>query len=879
MYTAKQIRQKFLDYFGERQHQFCKSSSLIPQNDPSLYFTNAGMVPFKNFFTGEDKSSFHRAVSCQKCMRVSGKHNDLENVGRTARHHTFFEMLGNFSFGDYFKKEAIAMAWEFLTENLKLNKDKLWVTVYEEDDEAEKIWHDEQKVPLSRIVRMGKKDNFWSMGDLGPCGPCSEIHFEQNIPCTLGNKDCAFGKCDCDRYIEIWNLVFMQYEKKSDGTMHPLPQPSIDTGMGLERLVAVLQGKVNNYDSDLFALLFKKIEQLVGIKYGRDENSTMSMRVLADHIRATVFLIADGVLPSNEGRGYVLRRIMRRAIRHGKLLGQVNPFFFQLVDPLVEEMSQAYPELLTHQHTIKKIIEAEEIRFFETLEKGLKLLSEEIRLQQKTKMLSGEMAFKLYDTYGFPLDLTEIICQENGFGIDLEGFDKAMLEQKQRARAGWKGSGEDQIQKKYFDLAQKNQTVFLGYDTLETPAKVVALLQNGEEVTSVTMGDCEIIFDQTPFYAEGGGQVGDCGVASTTSGVEMNIHDTQKPVPALFVHHAKVVKGVLSVGDIVQLTVFREVRKATMRNHTATHLLHAALRHVLGNHVRQAGSLVNQKMLRFDFSHFEAITTDDLNRVENLVNEIILQNQPVVKEEMPYDLAVQKGALAFFGDKYGDQVRVVSVGQNSIELCGGTHVNTASEIGFVKIISEGSVAAGVRRLEAITGEEAIKLAQKESNVLKELSNQLKVSYEEIPNKIDKLQLQLKSLHKEIERLNHQALRQNSEELLKNSIEINGVRAVFYVATVNQTAQLKEVSDVLMEKLKSGIAVVAAIVDDKPSVMVSVSPDLQNKFPAQAILKQILPLIEGRGGGKADRAQAGGLVVDGLQKISPLLEKILVAPTS
>ncbi len=905
--TGNQVRKKFLDYFVGKNHTLVKSAPLIPQNDPTLFFTNAGMVPFKNLFTGEEKRDYVRATTAQKCMRVSGKHNDLENVGRTARHHTFFEMLGNFSFGDYFKADAIPFAWEFLTEVIKLPKEKLWITIYTDDDEAFEIWNKKVGIKPERIKRLGEKDNFWAMGDTGPCGPCSEIHYEQDIPCSLKNPNCALGACDCDRFLEIWNLVFMQFERHADGKMDKLPKPSIDTGMGLERLTALLQGKNSNYDSDLFTPILTAIQKLVGKKYTASQSEDdVSMRVLADHIRASVFLVADGVLPSNEGRGYVLRRIMRRAIRHGKLLGQTKPFFYKLTEVVVSEMGDAYPEIKSNQDTITKVIHAEEERFLETLENGLRILSEEIaclvgagsprpnstdfrqQISEKPNLpantgrgnpaptqnhISGAVAFKLYDTFGFPLDLTELIAAESGLSVDSKGFDECMNEQKDRARAAWKGSGEASVNKIYLELGEVHATNFLGYDTLEAPAKIVALIQNGARVTKVEDGACEIVFDQTPFYGEGGGQAGDKGFA-TQDKVHVEISDTQKPVPTLFVHKATVKKGPLNIGDTLQLTVTKNVRKATMRHHTATHIMHAALRKILGSHVRQAGSLVNDKILRFDFSHFSAVTPDELRQIENAVNAVILADTQIEKCEMDYDGAIAKGALAFFGDKYGDKVRVVSVGDYSVELCGGTHLNHASEIGLFKIISEGSVAAGVRRIEAVTGEVAFNLVSHESEIIKTLAASLKSGTNELPDKIEKLQARLKEKDKEIEKLKRDLMKGSSTDYLKNSFTVGAVMAVVFHTEDATTA--RDVAMMIRDKVKSGIVLVTAAMDGKAMIVAAVTSDLAAKFPAGKIIQTLAPLINGRGGGKPDLAQAGGDNVGGLENIAARLKDTLSA---
>ncbi len=873
--SGNQIRKKFLDYFASKNHSIVKSSSLIPSNDPTLYFTNAGMVPFKNTFTGQESRPYSCATSSQKCMRVSGKHNDLENVGRTARHHTFFEMLGNFSFGDYFKSEACAYAWEFLTQTVKLPKEKLWITVFETDDEAFDIWHNQVGIPNDRIIRLGEKDNFWSMGETGPCGPCSEIIFEQDIPCTLNNHDCSIGTCECDRYLEIWNLVFMQFERHADGKTTPLPKPSIDTGMGLERLTAVIQKKQSNYDCDLFTPLLKAIEKIVKKTYTTDidNEDSVSMRVLADHIRASVFLISDGVLPSNEGRGYVLRRILRRAIRHGKLLGQTKPFFYQLIPTVVSEMGKAYPDIKANQKTIEKIIKAEEERFFETLEKGLKLLSEEIVLHNKNNesVLSGAVAFKLYDTFGFPLDLTEIIATEQNMSIDIDGFNQCMAKQKEMARAGWKGSGETGVNELYMSLCKKHTTTFVGYESLQSKAKIGALIQDGKEVKSVTKGDFEFICDLTPFYAESGGQAGDKGLV-TSGDFEAQITNTEKPVPNLFVHSATIKNGKIKKGDSVHLSVDVNVRGSIMRNHSATHLMHAALRKTLGTHVRQAGSLVNDKELRFDFSHFEAIDSETLQNIESQVNEAILANLPITKDVMSYDDAIDKGALAFFGDKYDDQVRVISIGDQSTELCGGTHLDTTSQIGSFRIISEGSIAAGVRRIEAVTGINSIHLAQDESKILKNIAENLKAVAHELPEKIDKLKSKIKTQDKEIEKLKAKLLSGGSSDLLTNATTINGINVALH--ETDSPSDARQIATTMRDKIQSGISIVSNKTGNKAIVVVSVTDDLKDKYPANKVLEPIAELLGGRGGGKADIAQAGGPNVAAIDGLKDVIKNIL-----
>ncbi len=877
MLTSNQIREKFLQFFESKGHTRVKSASLIPQNDPTLYFTNAGMVPFKSFFTGDEKPAFQRAISSQKCMRVSGKHNDLENVGRTARHHTFFEMLGNFSFGDYFKKEAIALAWEFLTDVVKIPKDRLWITVFENDDEAFAIWEKDQHIPNERILRLGEKDNFWSMGETGPCGPCSEIHYQFDSCSVLDKtnvKDWFLKNSDAGDIIEIWNLVFMQFEQQAGGKRITLPKPSIDTGMGLERLASVLQGVKTNYDTDLFAALLKDIQKITRKTYGHDAEDDFSMRVLADHIRSTAFLIADGVLPSNEGRGYVLRRILRRAIRHGKRLGQMQPFFYKIVKTLVGEMGAVYAELKANQSTIEKIIQGEEERFLETLDKGLKILNDEMA-QSKNTILNGDVAFKLYDTYGFPLDLTEMIAAENGLTVDNKGFDAAMQRQKERARAHWKGTDQEKITDLYRQTGEKFQTAFLGYGALTASAKVLALIQNGGLVTQITDGTGEMIVDQTPFYAESGGQVGDQGDWQT-GGAQGRVVDTQKPVDKIFTHAIEITQGALKVGDTVTLNVARDRRRATMRNHSATHLLHAALRKILGAHVRQAGSLVNDKLLRFDFAHFEALAPATLRRLEDEVNAAILNNLPVAKAEMPFDDAIAAGALAFFGDKYGDTVRVIKMGDYSVELCGGTHLEQTAEIGLFKILSESSIAAGVRRIEAITGEAVLQHIQNQNAILTNLSAQLKTAPQDLGTRVEKMTATLKNLESEIDKLKNQLLRGNAQDYLKSSWPLGDTKAVYYYAKMDSAKNLQEIGQIILEKLGSGVAIVGAEIDGKASLLVMASQDVAARYPAQKILAPLAEKIGGRGGGKPERAQAGGDTVAGLAVIAAELPVLLKA---
>ncbi len=863
-----EIREKFLKYFESKGHLRARSSSLIPSNDPTLFFTNAGMVQFKNIFLGLEKLSSKRATTSQKCMRVSGKHNDLENVGRTHRHHTFFEMLGNFSFGDYFKKEAIEFAWEFLTSEMKIDPKRLWISVFREDDEAAEIWEKKIKISPDRIVRLGEKDNFWSMGEEGPCGPCTEIHYDHGDKVGCGKPDCGVG-CDCGRYMEIWNLVFMQFNRQLNGEMTPLPKPSVDTGMGLERLACVVQKVFSNYDSDLFTPIIHAIEKKVNHVYGKDEKSDISIRVLADHIRASVFLIGDGVQPANDGRGYVLRRILRRAMRHGWLLGMREPFFYQLADIVIQEMSPAYPELNKHKNFISSVIEAEETRFLDTLEKGMEIIQNEISKEKKQKgsCLKGELVFKLYDTFGFPVDLIQTIAEEENFSVDMEGFESAMLEQKETARRAWKGSGQDRVAQVYQELAQKiSPTEFLGYETLKTDSKVIALIRNGEVVSDVKEGDeIQLITEKTAFYGESGGQVGDKGMISS-SHFKMEVEDTQKPLGNLIVHIGKVLKGSLKTKENVHLEVNVHHRSPVRLNHTATHLLHAALRKILGDHVRQAGSLVAPHRLRFDFSHYEPLSIDTLEQIESMVNEKIREDIAVEKSEMSYDDAMKTGAMALFGEKYGDKVRVLKASDFSVELCGGTHVDRTGEIGFFKITQESSVAAGIRRIEAVTGNDAVAYTRKMERDLDHLARQLKISVNDLPEKIDRMIEQIKKNEKEIAQLKSKLLSGNSsKDFLQSVKEKNGVSFLAVKSEADDIKSLRTFADQLLGKLNQGVLLVGAITEGKVTLIVKVSKDLTDRFKAGDIIQPLAKMVGGSGGGRPDMAQAGGSLVDKLDE--------------
>jgi alanyl-tRNA synthetase len=881
MKTAE-IRTRFLKYFEKNGHTIIESSPLVPANDPTLLFTNAGMVQFKDVFLGKDPRPYKRATTSQKCVRAGGKHNDLENVGFTARHHTFFEMLGNFSFGDYFKKDAIRFAWEFVTGELKLPKDRLYVTVYEKDDEAAEIWHKQEGVPKDRIYRFGEKDNFWAMGDTGPCGPCTEIFIDRGEKYGCGKPTCAMG-CDCDRYMEFWNLVFMQYERSADGKLSPLPKPSVDTGAGLERIASILQEVDSNYDTDGFQLIIAKLSELSGRQYSPTNDLAPAFRAITDHSRATAFLIGDGVLPSNEGRGYVLRRIMRRAIRLGKKLGLDKPFLHKSAGFVIDQMKDAYPDLVEKRAFIERAVLAEEEQFFKTLDRGLTLLEEETGKLGGAKTLPGEVAFKLYDTYGFPLDLTRVILSEKGLGVDEAGFEKAMDHQRAESRKHWKGSGEAALDAVYLKLAGELKAKgklpkFVGYDSLSATAPALAILVGEEKglrqvdlyaftVEKDTL--LEVVFAETPFYGESGGQVGDHGRVSG-DGFEGEVVDVQRPVEGLIVAHVKPKRGTLRVGGTYLQETDAELRALTARNHTATHLLHWALREVLGKHVKQAGSIVTPELLRFDFSHFEAMKPEELRRVEDLVNSKVWRAEKVQKREMEKEAAIAAGAIAMFGEKYGDRVRVVSVGDFSTELCGGTHVDNSADIHLFKIVSEGGIAAGVRRMVAYTSKGAFEYLRTRSGELEQVRDKLKASFtSEIPGRIDKLAENERALRRQIEQLQAKSAGGEVDEMLAKAKKVNG--GVLVAALCEPDAagvkRLRDLADRLKQKAPDAIVVLGMKdpASDKASLLVAVGPKAGGGRDANAILKELAPLIDGRGGGKPDLAQAGGTKAAGLKE--------------
>jgi alanyl-tRNA synthetase len=864
--SATELRQAFIRYFEKQGHQAVPSSALIPQADPTLLFTNAGMNQFKRVFLGEETRAYKRAVTVQKCLRAGGKHNDLENVGYTRRHHTFFEMLGNFSFGDYFKEEAVRFGWEFLTDTVGLAKDRLWVTIFREDEEADRLWK-KIGVSASRIVRCDEKDNFWQMADTGPCGPCSEIHFDQGTVVPGDDRPNGNG----DRVIEIWNLVFMQYNRDAAGTLHPLPKPSIDTGMGLERLTAVAQGVLSNYDSDLFMPVLTAIARRAGAQYGDTEQADRSMRVIADHLRAITFLMTDGVLPSNEGRGYVLRRILRRAARHGRLLGIVEPFLYELTTSVVEQMGAAYSEITRAAETIGEATRGEEERFIATLDQGLPMLNDMIEKTRATggTVLAGGDVFKLYDTYGFPMDLITEACREQEMTVDEQGFDAAIEEQRTRARKSG-GFEQDTARPSVAALAKRvGATQFVGYDRLESDSVLRAILKGEQLVKEASEGDeVEVVLDATPFYAEGGGQVGDQGTLVGPEGL-VDITDTTRPAPTLILHKGTVRKGKIREGEQLRLAVNGSIRQDAARNHTATHLVHAALRDLLGPHVKQYGSLVGPNRLRFDFAHFRPLSSRDIDDIESTVNKEIRKNKVVSAQVMSIQDAVAKGALAFFGDKYGEQVRVVSVESFSKELCGGTHVRQTGDIGLFRIVSEAGVAAGVRRVEAQTGSGAYALMKKLEADVRELSDVLKVGQSELASKARKLMAQLKDKERELEELK-----------LKMAVGSAAASTAKTVAGVSVHVQrtdgldgngMRALADQLRDKLKSGvIALGAASGDEKVSLLVVVTKDLIGRLKAGELIKTMAAEVGGTGGGRPEMAQAGG---KDPAKLDAALEKV------
>jgi len=871
--TGAELREKFLQYFERNGHTRVRSSPLVPGDDPTLLFTNAGMVQFKSVFLGEERRAYVRATSSQKCVRAGGKHNDLENVGRTARHHTFFEMLGNFSFGDYFKPDAIAFAWEFLTRDLGLDRKRLIATVYTDDDEAFALWKRVAGFGDDRILRLDEKDNFWAMGDTGPCGPCSEVHFHQgdHIACAevAAGRPCQGPACECDRWLEVWNLVFMQFNRDAAGTLTPLPRPSIDTGMGLERAAAVVQGKESNYDTDLFAPLITEVSALARRRYRAIEADDVSMRVIADHARTTTFLIADGVTPSNEWRGYVLRRIMRRAMRHGRMLGLTEPFLWKTVDWVVKLMGEAYPEIVAERPRIQEAVRSEEERFAETLDTGTLKIKDYLaeHSSDTRRVVDGRFLFTLYDTYGFPMDLAEEVFQDAGWRVT-EGTraaaDAEMEAQRARARAGAVfGSGDDgAVSAIYQGLgAEISPTEFVGYESLTSPARILAVIDVGDSgprrLTETSEGaEVEMILDRTPAYAESGGQVGDTGTLVGRSG-RGEIVDTYYRGSKLIVHRVKVVSGGFHENEDVAVTIETPRRQGLRRHHTGTHLLHAGLRRVLGTHVTQAGSLVAPDHLRFDFSHGASLKDREVEQIEELVNEQVQANVPVTQSEMELDEALRMGAMALFGEKYGNRVRVIKIGDFSTELCGGTHLDRTGDIGLLKIAGEGAVASGVRRVEAVAGPAAIESVARKEAALREAAELLKIGPLEVPKRLQKLLEEQRALEKQLAELEGRLARSRAEDLVKTARQINGVAVIAGRIDGLDADGLRAVADTLRNRLGSGIVCVGSVVDGKVNLIAAVTKDLTSRFQAGRLIQEVAKAVGGGGGGRPDLAQAGG----------------------
>jgi len=880
--TGGEVRERFLRFFERNTHTVVSSSSLVPIDDPTLLFTNAGMVQFKGALLGTDPRPYRRATTVQKCLRVSGKHNDLENVGRTARHHTFFEMLGNFSFGDYFKQGAIEFGWEFLTRDLGLPADRLWATIYQDDDEAFELWRKIAGLPTDRIVRLGEKDNFWAMGDTGPCGPCSELIIDQGPGVGCGRPTCGI-ECGCDRYLELWNLVFMQYSRDTFGKLTPLPKPSIDTGAGLERIAAVCQGVKSNFETDLIRPLISAVEHLTNKTYGAEEKHDVSMRVIADHARAVTFLLADGVLPNNEGRGYVLRRILRRGLRHARLLGLDEPFLATVTDKVIDLMMVAYPELEGSRSHVARLAGVEEDRFGHLLREALPRLHDLIQKVKEKRaeraVLPGSKLFELYDTYGLPRDLIDEIAIEQSVECDWSGFEAELKTQQERSRASFKAFGEFQdTAGAYKELPKATRTTFLGYDLLESEASVVALLSDGLPVERISAGqEGEVLLDKTPFYAEAGGQVGDTG-ALRGDALLAEVLDTKRPLHGVVMHRVRVKRGEIRNGQRLLASVDAVRRSTTVKNHTATHLVHAALRQILGDHVRQEGSLVAPDRLRFDFRHYGPVTGAEADRIEEMVNEKLWTNVPVLVEEMRLEEALAKGALAFFGDKYGDDVRVVSVSDFSIELCGGTHTKATGEIGLFKISHEAGIAAGIRRIEALTGPGAFQHLKREEEVLRESADRLKSKPLEVPERVDRLFDSTRALEREVQTLRAKLGGEIAEELLKEATQVSGITLVAGKAEGFDQRALRELADRLKARIGSGVIVVAAPTDGRVSWVAMVTPDLITRLHAGTLVKEVAAITGGGGGGRPDLAEAGGKdpgkLDQALAQVPELIQRLL-----
>ncbi len=879
MITAAEIRKSFLDYFARNGHQKVPSAPLVPKEDPSLLFTNAGMVQFKKVFLGLERREYNRAVTSQKCLRVGGKHNDLENVGRTRRHHTFFEMLGNFSFGDYFKREAIRLAWDYLTRELGLTPEKLYVSIFRDDDEAEELWQEVVGMPRERIYRLDEEENFWSMGDTGPCGPCSEILFDQGERMACG-PDCEIGVCDCDRYLEIWNLVFMQYNRDESGNLEPLPHPSIDTGMGLERIAAICQGVSSNFDTDLFSGLIQAAAYKAGVRYRENEATDTALRVIADHTRAIAFMIADGILPSNEGRGYVLRRLIRRGFRFGRSIGLTEPFLFEICGQLVNEMGEAYPELIQGRDFMAKVVHKEEQGFSRTLGYGLEILEQELAdlSRRGESAVPGEVAFKLYDTYGFPVDIVKDVAEGRGFEVDEAGYEQQMQAQRERSKASWAGSGEMDLSEIFGEILQNGITSeFVGYETYETTSRVVALLDStGRSCEELSAGQSGYaVTARTPFYGESGGQLGDWGTI-TTDVDRVEVLDTQNPAPEVVLHRVNVVRGSLYLDQEVHLAVSRD-RMHTARNHTCTHLLHAALRRVLGEHVKQAGSLVAPDRLRFDFTHISPLSGEEIQAVEDEVNDAILRDLPVGVRQVDFDQAQQEGAIGLFEEKYQDRVRIVEVPHVSKELCGGVHLERTGQAGSFYILSETGVSSGVRRIEAATGWNAVIEFRNKRNTLAGAAEALKTSPEEVADKVAGLQEQIKQLSREKEELQAKQLFSGGGDLLDRCEDIAGVRVLATKLDLPESSDIKglrKAMDDLRSRFSSGVILLAGENKGKAHLLLFVSPDLQERFTAPELVQEVASEVGGSGGGRADLAQAGGGRPEGIDGALKRLRELI-----
>jgi alanyl-tRNA synthetase len=856
--TSNEIRRRFLKFFEDRGHTIVKSSSLVPAGDPTLLFINAGMNQFKDVFLGREQRSYLTAASSQKCVRAGGKHNDLDEVGHTRRHQTFFEMLGNFSFGAYFKPEAIEYAWALLTKEFKIPAERLWVTVFREDDDAENLWMNRTEVPRERIIRLDEKDNFWQMGETGPCGPCSEIHYDFGAHASeLGHANCAFP-CECGRYVEIWNLVFMQFDRDANGHLTPLPKPSIDTGMGLERISCVLQGKISNYETDLLRPIIDRACEIFGVEYGASGAADTSLRIIADHVRAATFLISDGVIPSNEGRGYVLRKIMRRGIRQGTLLGRKEPFLYQLSGYVTEMMKEAYPELVSSREYVARVIKTEEDRFAAMVTVGLQRLEEVIGQIQKSgkDTIPGIEIFKLYDTFGFPLDFTKEIADEKSMKLDMEGFNAELEKQRERARQSWKG--DEAVSPLYKQFVDKGGTQFLGYHAVQSTARVIAILVEGKLVDFIegTGKPAEIILNETPFYAESGGQVGDAGTLTSPAGVA-SVTDTYSPFRGVIVHKIQVDFGKLAVGDEVQAQVDSERRRRIAANHTGTHILHAVLRETLGTHVKQAGSLVAPDRLRFDYTHFAPLTDREIHEIEQKINDVVFKNLPVQTRVMDISSAIAEGALAFFGEKYQQEVRVVAIPDVSMELCGGTHTKMTGDVGLFKVISDSSIASGVRRIEALTGFGTYVRLEEDEELIQEIAHTLRAPRTELTRAIARLLDQQRQLEAELEAIKRKSANAQIGNLVEAPRQIHGIPVIARKVEGVDPSMLRELAENTGSKIGSGVVVLGLASDGKASLVAVVSPDLQKRLHAGKIIKKVAEMVGGSGGGRPDFAQAGG----------------------